>query len=181
MQYIRVFEKVILGWLKDVPHLPRSARRWLGTNMWIFAIVGSILFGIVVLSLIGTLFSSLSILGTPEMGYYASSNYIGFAIINAAVSLVFIAIMTFLTIASVRPLKEKQKAGWVLLYFSWIFWVLFTVVSSVLTLNIVSIIGNLVLGAVIAGVAMYFLFEIHGEFAHVEHSRGVKASTKANK
>jgi|GEM_PF-223871 len=175
MEFVSKLERTILEWLKSVPHLPSTVRKWLGDNAWWIAIIGAVLSGIATLALLGSLFASLSTLASPFISYYASATFVGLMIANAAVGLVFMALECVLMAMAVAPLKEKQKKGWVLLFIAWLLGILYTVVGAILTLNPLSIIGNLIFGAIWVGITAYFLFEIHGEFAHVERSKGVKA------
>jgi hypothetical protein len=59
MEVLSKLERIVAGWLKSVPHLPNGARRWLGDNVWWFAVVGAVLGVIGVLGLIVALLGSL--------------------------------------------------------------------------------------------------------------------------
>ena len=174
MEVLSKLERTIKGWLKDVPHLPSNARKWLGDNIWWIVVIGTVLSGLGLLGLLGALFTHLGALGTPVVSYYASPTFITWLIVNTIVALGF-TLVTFLLMAfSISPLKAKQKKGWVLLFATWLVAVVATVVSAIMTLNPLSFIGNLIFGALWLAVTAYFLFEIHAEFAHVERSKGVK-------
>ena len=175
MELLLKLERTILGWVKDVPHLPIGARKWLADNIWWLAVIGAVLTGISVLVLIGALFTNLSTLSSPIISYYASSTFVGWLVVTTAVSLAFAVAEGLLLAFSITPLKEKQKKGWVLLFAVWLLGILSVVVSAILTLNVLSFLGNIIFGAVWVAISGYFLFEIHGQFAHVERSKGVKA------
>lgn len=174
MESLSKLERKILGWLKDVPHLPVSVRQWLGENIWWIAVIGTVLTGIAVLGLLGSIFNSIGLLNTPAASFYASTTFITWIIINAIVALVFTAIELILLANAIKPLKTKQKKGWVLLFATWLVGVVAMVVSAILTLNPLSFIGNLIFGTIWVALTGYLLFEIHGQFAHVERSKGVK-------
>ena len=174
MEALSKLERTVLGWLKDVPHLPVSARKWLGDNIWWIALIGAILSGIGILVLLGSLFTLLASFGTPVVSYYASPTFLGLIIATTAVSLFFVALEGVLIAMSVTPLKEKQKKGWVLLFASWLVGVVYAVVTTILTLNVLTAFGNLIFSAVWIAASGYLLFEIHSQFAHTEKSKGVK-------
>ena len=175
MEFLSKLERTVAKWLKDVPHLPLSFRQWLGDNVWWMAVIGTILSGIATLGLIIAFFGSLSTLGTPFISYYASATFVGWVIITTAVSLVFVALECILLGMSVTPLKEKQKKGWVLLFIVLLLGAVSVVVNAILTLNVLTFITSIIFGAIWSAIAAYLLFEIHGEFAHVERSKGIKA------
>ena len=175
MEFIGKLERTILGWAKDVPHLPVGVRKWIADNIWWIVVIGAVLSGISVLVLVGGLFANLSTLSSPIISYYASSAFVGWLVVTTAVSLVFAVIECLLLAFAVNPLKEKQKKGWVLLFAVWLVGIIAAVVDAILTLNVLSFLGNVIFGAVWVVITGYFLFEIHGQFAHVEHSKGVHA------
>ncbi len=174
MEALSKLERTILGWLKDLPHLPVQARKWLGENIWWIALIGAILSGIGVLVLISSLFSLVASLSTPVISYYPSPTFLGLVITTTAVALFFVAVEGLLLAAAVTPLKEKQKKGWVLLFASWLVGAVYAVVTAILTLNVFTAIGNLILSAVWIALSGYVLFELHSQFAHTEKSKGVK-------
>lgn len=175
MEFLVKLEHIILGWLKDVPHLPIGVRKWIANNIWWIVVIGAVLSGISVLVLIGALFSNLSTLSSPIISYYASATFVGWLVVTTAVALAFAVVETLLMAFAVTPLKEKQKKGWVLLFAVWLVGIISAVVGAILTLNVLGFIGNIIFGAVWVAVTGYFLFEIHGQFAHVERSKGVKS------
>ena len=175
MEFLTKLERTVLGWLKSVPHLPANIQKWLGDNVWWFAIIGAVLGGIGLLGLVVALFGNLSTLSSPFVSYYASSTFITWVIMKTIVALIFAALEVALLAFAITPLKEKQKKGWVLLFAVWLLGAVSVVVNAVLTLNPFSFITNIIFGAQWLAVTAYFLFEIHRQFAHVERSAGVKS------
>lgn len=175
MKLLSKLEQMVLGWLKSVPHLPIGVRKWLGDNAWWIAAIGAVLTGISALWLLVALFSNMALLGGPATAYYASTTFVAWLVVTTLVSLVFAVLYCVLLSTSVSPLKEKQKKGWVLLFAVWLVGVLAVVVNAVLTLNPLTFITSIIFGALWLAVTGYFLFEIHGQFAHIEKSKGVKA------
>lgn len=179
MEVLAKFERTVLGWLKGIPHLPINARKWLGENVWWIVVIFTVLAGLGILALLLTVFGHIAALTSPYVAYFASSTFVVWAIVTTLVSLVFLVIQGLLLAFAINPLKEKQKKGWVLLFGVWLVGVISIVVSAVLTLNPLSFITNIIFGALWLAVSGYFLFEIHGQFAHVERSKGVKAKKAA--
>lgn len=174
MDFLSKLERTVLRWLKDVPHLPEVARRWIGNNIWWITLIGAILSAIGVIGgLIGVL-GVASVLGTAAISYYPNAAFITWAIVLGIVALVFSIIDAVLLALAVSPLKAKQKKGWVLLFAVWLVGVISVVVNSILSLNVIGVITGLLFGAIWIAISGYFLFEIHGQFAHTEKSKGVK-------
>lgn len=174
MEYITKLERVIMGWFKDIPHLPAGARRWIGENVWWLTIIGLVLSGIGVIGLLVSI-AGLAFVGGVAASYYASSTFVLFALINAIVALVFTALECVLLAMAITPLREKQKKGWVLLFMTLLLGAVSTVVTAILTLSPLSFVTSVLFGAIWLAIGAYLLSEIHGEFAHVERSKGVKA------
>lgn len=175
MKFISQLERTVLGWLKNVPHLPQSARQWIADNVWWVAVIGAVLSGLGALGLLLGVSESLSALNNPYVAYYASATFVTWVIIKSIVSMIFIAATCILLAVAITPLKEKQKKGWVLLFAAWLLAALSVVVSAILTLNPFGLITNLIFGSLWVALLGYFLFEIHGQFAHTERSKGVKS------
>lgn len=176
MDTIRKLEHQVLAWFKNIAHLPRGFREGLAANLWWIILV------VAILSTIGILFESLWLTGvTASIGAVAGAySQIGvlsaWGLIVATVGLFFAVLQTILMFIAVQPLKERQKKGWVLLFGVLLVSAMATVVGALLTLNPFIFIANIIFGALWLGVFGYFLFEIHGQFGHVEKSKGVKTN-----
>lgn len=181
MEMLTKLEHIVLGWLKGLPHLPVAIRSWLGSNIWWIVVIATALTGIAALGLLIALFAHLSALTAPFVSYYASPTFITWVIVKTLIALVFTALEGVLLAMAIVPLKEKQKKGWVLLFGVLLISVVSAVVNAILTLNAFGFITSILFSALGLAVSAYFLFEIHGEFAHVERSKGVKGKTKTAK
>ncbi len=181
MDVLLKLERMVQGWLKGLPHLPVGVRQWLGSNIWWIAAIGAVLSGLAAFTLMISLFTNLSALTTPFVSYYASPTFVTWVIIKTIITLVFTVLECVLLAMAITPLKEKQKKGWVLMFAVLLLGVLSAVVSAFLTLSVFSFIISIIFSAIWLAVSAYLLFEIHGEFAHVEHSKGTKRKAKAAK
>ena len=179
MELLTKLEQQVLKWAKGVPHLPTPARKWLGDNVWWIALVGAILTGIGILFAFVGLIGVISVLGTPAASYFATTTFTSWAIVTGVVGLVFSVIEGLLLATAITPLKEKQKKGWVLLFVLWLVSAVSVVVNAILSLNPFGFVLGLLFGAIWLAITGYFLFEIHGQFAHVERSKGVKHAKKS--
>ncbi|MDB5160211.1 MAG: hypothetical protein JWO99_474 [Candidatus Saccharibacteria bacterium] len=173
MELINKLEKLVLGWAKSVPHLPAAGQKWLGSNVWWIALIGAILSGIAVLVTAGVLFTAISLLGAASSVYYVSGSYTSIAVLNAAVSLVFLVANGILLALAVKPLQTKQKKGWVLLFLTLLVEAVSVVVNAILSFSVLGFIIGILFGAIGLAIGAYFIFEIHGQF-----SRPPKATIK---
>jgi len=174
MEFLNKLEEKVFGWFKAAPNLPNDVRKWLGENVWWIIIIGVILNGINILRGFAALEEQLSLRGTVAGSYYVSSATSDWSIVTISVSLVFLIIEVILLFLAVKPLREKQKKGWVLLFAAWLVSAIALVANAALTLGVFSFIITILFGAVWLAITGYFLFEIHGQFAHVERSKGIK-------
>lgn len=174
MDFLTKIEKKVLEWFKSIPNLPKSGQKWLGDNIWWLVVIGAIVTGLSALFTVGSIVTLLSVLGTHVASYYVSAQFTSWSIVTSIVSLVFLTLEAILLFAAIQPLKAKQKKGWVLLFASWLVSAASVVINAILSLNIFGFIISIIFGAVWIAVLGYFLIQIHGQFAHVERSRGVK-------
>ncbi|MFZ2126547.1 MAG: hypothetical protein WAV04_03495 [Candidatus Microsaccharimonas sp.] len=176
MDFINKLETMIGGWLKNVPHLPAAGQKWLATNVWWIVLIGAILTGIGLLFAIGGLFTLIALLGAVSSVYYVpGAGITAWSIIAAVIGLVFTVIQGILLAIAVQPLKAMQKKGWVILFASWLLGILSVVISAIVSGSIFGFISGILFGAIGVAISGYFLYEIHGQFAHV---KTVKAKAK---
>jgi len=166
MEFINKLESIALGWVKNVPHLPVAGQKWLALNVWWLALVGAILAGIGGLFALGSLFQLIALLGTVANSYYVVQSVTSWAILSSIVSIVFLAVEVLLLGLAVQPLKARQKKGWVLLFALLLVNALSVVVNAFLTFSFGGFIVTIIFGAIGLAIGGYFLFEIHGQFAH---------------
>lgn len=174
MDFLSKLEEKVFGWFKAAPNLPNGARKSLAENIWWIVIIGSIFMVINALTGLTYIEAQVSLQGTVAGSYYVSSAASDWSIVTSAVSVIFLILQIILLFMAVKPLKAMQKKGWVLLFASWLLSGVALVANALLTLGVVSFIITILFGAVWLAITGYFLFEIHGQFAHVERSKGVK-------
>jgi len=176
MEYISKLEHTIGGWLKNAPHLPVDARKWIATNSWWIVTVLTVLDAIAIVILITSVLGNMAVIGSTVASYYVSTTFLTVTLIRSIVSLVFCVIEFILLIMAIRPLREKQKKGWVLMFGVLLLGAVSAVVSALITLSVFNFIQSIIFSALWLAISAYFLFEIRSEFAHVERSAGAKKS-----
>lgn len=176
MQLISKLEKIVLGWAKNVPHLPPAGQKWLATNVWWIVLIGAIISGVAFLISLAGLFTLVSLLGAASSLYYvAGSNYTSLAILSATISLIFLAANGLLLAFAVKPLQHMQKKGWVLLFMTLLVQALSVVVHAVLSFSVAGFIIGILFGAIGLAIGAYFISEIHGQFGHTAKATIKKA------
>jgi len=174
MKFLNKLEEKVFGWFKAAPNLPNEARKTLAENAWWIVIIGITLMVISALRTLDFLEKQVALQSTVVGSYYVSSAASDWTIFTAVVSVIFLILQIVLLAVAIKPLKQMQKKGWVLIFASWLLGGVALVINALLTLGIVSFIITVLFGAVWLAISGYFLFEIHGHFAHVERSKGVK-------
>lgn len=167
MDALRKFEKQILHWLKNIPHLPESIRTWLGTNLWWIVLAGVVIGSIWALFVFLDIMRNIAFLGTTGAAYYLSSSLVSpLVVVTGFVTLFFSVVMILVSAFAIQPLKARLKQGWVLLFVVWLISVVAIVLNAILTLNPIIFLFTLLFGAIFAALLGYLLFEVHGQFAH---------------
>lgn len=177
---VEKLEEMIVGWLKPLPRLPESFKKWISLNLWWITLIGAILSAVGLLFMIGGLITMLSIMaGTHSFfGYYYNA-YSGWDVFASIMSLVFIIGTIVLTAISISPLKIGKKKGWTLLFYVLLLQTISIVVNAILTLSIISFIFNIIFGAICVAIGAYFLFEIRAEYGEGFSKTEIKAEEKA--
>ncbi len=174
MDLLSKLERKVLSWLKTTPHLPEGTRKWLGDNVWWVVAIGSVLLAITALLTLSDL------LDTTSENSYVLPGFATWLLVTGTIAFFYMAIQVVIYAFAVKPLQLKQKKGWVLLFISWLVTAFYLAIHAVLMLDVGLFIVNILLSAIILAVSGYFLFEIHGQFAHSEKSNGIKG-TKTSK
>lgn len=166
MEFLSQIERTILGWLKSIPHLPKQFQQWLGDNAWWMAAGGAALTGLVALGMLVAVLGDIAALTSPVASWFVSTTVIIWSIVKTLFIFVSTALVCAIFAYAVIPVKEKQKKGWVLLFGAFLVTAVSAFLMAVLTLNFLGFISSILFSALILAIWAYFLFEIHGEFAH---------------
>lgn len=175
MEFITKLETTVAGWVKNLPHLPPAGQKWLAQNVWWIVLIGAIASGIAVLiSLFGLLLGGAA----ASYVYVIDPGFATWVLISGIVTLIFTTIRGLILAVAVTPLKNMQKKGWVLLFISWLVNALAVVVGAILSLSVIGFIGAILFGAISLAITGYFIFEIHGQFAHSARITKTAKTTK---
>lgn len=166
MDIISKLEKKVLEWSRNVPHLPVSGQRWLGTNIWWIVLVCAIISGIAFLISLAGLSTTISLIGAPSSAYFVTTSFTSLAILGYSVSIVFLTATGLLLAFAVKPLQNMQKKGWVLLFMTLLVEALSVIVHAVLSFSVAGFIVEILFGAIGLAIGAYFIAEIHGQFSH---------------
>jgi hypothetical protein len=178
MDYLRKLETTVLHWVRDVPHLPTQTRRWLGTNAWWIMLVTVIVGGIWALFTFFQLMTNITILDSVNRGFLVPPAFVTpWSITTGFICLSFSVLSLLVAAFAVKPLQNKIKEGWVLLFVSWLVLAITVILYAVLSLNPLSFIIRLLFGAIFVALAGYVLFEIHSQFAHNPKKAPVEKSS----
>lgn len=178
MESLRQLEHRILGWVKNIPHLPNDTQLWLGRNIWIIVMVGSIITTVAVFFQFINWLSLLALVSNPLSPLYVYGGVAAWSIAVKCVSYFFTVVLLILLFVSVKPLKSRTKKGWVILFAAWIAFIATTVIRAVLSLDAFDFIMSLLLGATFAVISGYFLFEIHAFFDQNKKTKEVESKPK---
>lgn len=170
-------EATIGGWYENVPHLPKEGRTWLADNVWWLALIGAVLcaFGLftalplLFLLLVGSVPTTVSFYGTDV------SRLNGFYQLSILITLVSYVTTTVLLALSIRPLKNRTRRGWELLFWAYLINFICAIAGAIISLSASNLLGA-VIGAAIGG---YLLFEIRSYFV-VKHRPAEKAKVVKN-
>jgi len=164
MELLNKIEKVVLGWIKDVPHLPVTTQKWISQNVWWITLVFAVIGGLGVLYSLNNLFLLIASLESVSRAYVITTTFVEFAIVKQIISIVLSIMIVVALVLAINPLKLQQKKGWVLLFLALLLEVILVVVGALLSLSIFGFIVSVIFGAIFLGALAYFLFEIHSQF-----------------
>jgi hypothetical protein len=170
MKSLEKLENRISDWLKPLPQLPVTARKWIATNAWWIMLIGVILSAVSTIFMIFGVFAAIPLMTvtTSTYGYYASPAYSGWYFVSLIISTLFMIMTVAIMAMSVTLLKGEQKRGWTLLFWVLILRAVAVVVAAILTCSLMSFIGEILWGAVGLVIGAYLLFEIRSYFVKVE-------------
>jgi len=170
MEVLSKAEKVVLEWVKDVPHLPSTTQKWISQNVWWIALIFAVIGGIGVLYVVPDIFLLIMKWETASQAQFVITTFIEFAIAKQIISLVLSLLIVVVLALAVSPLRRQQKKGWVLLFLALLLEAILVVVGALLSLSIFGFIVGVIFGGIFLVALAYFLFEIHGRFNHVAQS-----------
>lgn len=164
MELIRKLENTMASWYKNAPHLPPNGQTWLWRNVWWIDLIGVILSGFFLLSVIAAL---VTLVGLAVLfgGYGAEGAAVAASLtLLITVFSLFSSLVTFvLTALAIKPLKELKKRGWEYLFIATLISYGLSILGGIISINIFGLIFSLIFAAI----TFYFLFEIRDKYSNV--------------
>ncbi|MDQ5972026.1 MAG: hypothetical protein QG553_185 [Patescibacteria group bacterium] len=151
----------------DAPfQLPDGLKKWIGQYAWIFALVGAVL-GIL---------ASLALLPLIGIGsFFAAASGSAALVLFIWLSLfVMIAYTALLCVATPR-LKNMQKSGWNLIFYSNLFFIAYDILYWLGHITSVGAYFGLMWNLLWAAVGLYFVFQVRSQFLPKKAAKADKA------
>jgi hypothetical protein len=166
---VRKLEDMIEGWLKPIPHLPSTWRKWIAENIWWITAIGVVISAIAIFTLLSTMFAATTIFTVNYNVWngYSPFEHNGWWMFSSVISLLFMAIVTIITASAIKPLKNMKNKGWDLLFLVFIVKIVAEIVNLLISLNIFLFLSSLIGVAIGVVIGAYLLFEIRSYFNHV--------------
>lgn len=160
MMSLNQLEKQIEEWLKPLPHLPTTSRKWIGENVWWITLIGVVIDGFAALAI----YQAATVLNqfTNYLNIVGVTNTSGWTL-SMMVSLALFVLTAVIMALAITPLKEMKKKGWDFLFMAGIV----SIVASVFNYGSGSLVGSIISAAIGAVIGMYFLFEIRSQFTGI--------------
>lgn len=162
MESLHKLEDMVEGWLKPVPHLPETWRKWLANNAWWLTLIGVILSIFAIIALFGAL--SLFTATTSIYGAYAAEviaeTHTAMWTTAIWISLALMVVITVIEALAISPLKKMSKKGWDYMFLALVISVVSSLITAVLNVNI----GSLLSAVISAAIGSYILFELRSHF-----------------
>jgi len=134
--------------------LPESARKWIATYAWIFALVGFVLGVFAFLPLL----AGLGIISSFGVAY-GSGRFIVLAWLSLAAMAAYLVVLGMAT----PQLKAKKPRGWDLIYFATLAYFVYGVIYALSYISVGAIM-SLIWNSLWFVVSLYFIFQIRSQF-----------------
>lgn len=149
-------KKLEVIFVKKAPYqIPEKGRKWIAEYAWVFALAGLIFGGLAALSL-------LAVVGlVSAVGVAIGAG--GYVLLSWLSLIALVAYLVVLAMA-LPKLKAKQRAGWQLIYYSTLFFLVYDVLNWLAYIRLTPSIFSLIWYVVSVGIALYVLFQVRSEF-----------------
>ena len=182
MKQITRLEEWMNGHFKTYPHLPNEIKHWFASNIWWLVAIIIALIGISALSALVQILSHFFYVGTYyfSTSYYDTTTFIVYSTIRAALALFFAIIQILIFVYALKPLKNKEKKGWVLLFIAFLVNALAKLVDSIMMFDAMMFVFEFALSCVWYIAVFYILFEIRTKFSHTFSTNNNSTRDSAN-
>lgn len=169
METIDKIENTIGGWLKPLPQLPVTWKKWIADNIWWITLVSVILSVLVIFTMINALLIAFSVISavTGFYGQYFATTYSAWWETWSVIALAVMIAVTVIEAIAITPLKNKQRRGWDMLFLAYLIGAAETIVTFVRDFNIITFIPSVIAIVIGLGVGAYLLFEVRSYFKSI--------------
>ena len=178
MDKINGLENEIAKMTKGLPHLPKSAKKWLADYAWALAIVGVALGALALYNA----FRALQIIQAADAflsmaaAWGANTGGYGMAKVYVYISLIASVAMVALMAIAIAPLKAKKHNGWRLSFYALLASAVLEIVSLVFNFGAFANVFVYLIGL---AAGLYVLFEVREYFVPASKAKeAVKHSKK---
>lgn len=179
METVNALEKQLEGVNKGLPKLPKGLTQWLADYAWLLVLIGVVLSVLSLLALIPAAliafgFSTAVGLGYGISGYGFNPLVSSLGWLNVLLSLANLVIVVILEALAVGPLRTKKHRGWQLIFTASLVSVAFSVVTSLVMMQLNSLIFSLIWMAI----GLYILFQVRPHFLPHAATKQAKTTNK---
>lgn len=176
MEFIDKLEKNIqIGLSKlNLPTLPSNVKKIIVDNLWWVVLIFTVLVAVSTLvAFMGVLVGFIAFVVTAGFALFIGP-LTGWGMVSGFLAVVIGFVQTFLFVVAIKPLQDKDRKGWKLLFISVLlasFSIIIKLIINTLSFNYYGIIGDFVVGALWIALAVYLLFDIKTEFHIAKKAR----------
>ena len=177
MKSLHKLEDKIEGWLKPVPHLPTTWRKWLATNTWWLILIGAVFSGFGLFLLLSLAIPALLLtagLDATNYGLYPPIVHSWFWIIATFVSVILLFVTVFIMALAVNQLKEMKKKGWELLFLVFVVESAYSILNFLVNFRFTTMLFDAIGLVIGVAISAYVLFELRPYFKVITAIRSKK-------
>lgn len=169
METIDKLENMVAGWLKPLPHLPVTWRKWIAENIWWITLVSVIVSVLVIFTMINALLIAFSVITTVTgiYGQYFSATYSVWWEVWSVIALGVMIVVTIIEAVAITPLRIMKRRGWDMLFLAFLIGAVETIVTFVRDFNIITFIPSVIAVVIGLGLGAYLLFEVRSYFKSI--------------
>ena len=176
MNRVQKLESLTESWLRPLPHLPSSFRKWLADNAWWLAVITAFVSAVAALAALNGIFSYISYVGNADSyaGFYVTAPNPTSWLLSSLLGLIYFAAVTVLLARAATPLKEHQRRGWDMVFIVLVLGAAKLVLDALFSFSFFGFIFAIIFGWIWVAIAAYLLFEVRSYFVKSGHAKPAK-------
>lgn len=159
----------IEDWLKPIPHLPTSWRKWLAKNFWWITLICVIFSGIglfLTISIIATAIMVTAGIGISGYGAYTPIAHSWAWICVSMLAAFFLFLIVVALAVAVSYLKNMNKKGWTILFIVFLLSSASSIINFFTGFRLSTVLFDLIGVALNIFICAYIVFELRPYFNH---------------